>query len=164
MTIKTEQFELASSQETEQIKSACLRLLTRREHSKKEIRDKLTIKGFDQSRVTEVIDDLSSRNWQNDARYAENYARFRSRKGFGPIRIVYELRQQGIDTEAAESALTSVTNDWAAILEETYFKKYPDPKPFDVNERGKRLRFLLQRGFSNSMINALLNRQSKKLT
>lgn len=164
MTIKTEQSELASPQEAEQIKKACLRLLVRREHSKKEIQNKLTGKGFDRSRVCQAIDELAGRNWQNDDRYAENYARVRSQKGFGPIRIAYELGQQGIDAEKIESVLSALTDDWPALLETVYLKKYPGRGRIDMNERAKRMRFLQYRGFSNSMINTLLERQSKKLT
>lgn len=159
-----ETHDLTLNQDSKRIKKECLRLLSRRDHSKKEIQDKLTYKGFDRSHVSEVIDELSGQNWQNDSRYAESYARVRCQKGFGPVRIAYELRQQGIEPEVVEFALSAATNDWNSVLEAVYFKKFSKNNRFDLNERGKRLRFLLQRGFSNGMINPLLDRQSKKST
>ncbi len=164
MKNKVDAQNLDSNQESKHIRKECLRLLTRRDHSKKEIQDKLSLKGFERSQVSEVIDELSVQNWQNDSRYAESYARVRSQKGFGPVRIAFELRQQGIDAEVVDHVLQAVTNDWPSLLESVYFKKFSPETNIDLNERGKRIRFLLQRGFSNDMINVLLKRQFKKST
>ncbi len=70
-------------QDSKQIKKACLRLLARREHSRKEIQNKLAVKGYESSRVSAVVNDLAQQSWQDDTRYAESYARVRSQKGFG---------------------------------------------------------------------------------
>ncbi len=161
MKNKTDTPILDLDQSRKNIKKACLRLLTRRDHSRKEIQDKLSLKGFERSQVAEVIDELSSQNWQDDGRYAEAYARVRSQKGFGPVRIAFELRQQGVDTATIEQVLRIVTDDWPSLMEKVYFKKFPRETRFDLNERGKCIRFLLQRGFPNAMINTLLERQSK---
>jgi regulatory protein len=161
MKNKADAQNLEPNRESKIIRKECLRLLTRRDHSKKEIQDKLSLKGFERSQVSEVIDELSGQNWQNDSRYAESYARVRSQKGFGPVRIAFELRQQGIDAETVEQVLQVEAHDWFFLLEKVYLKKFPDKSRFDLNERGKRIRFLLHRGFSNAMIYDLLEQQSK---
>jgi regulatory protein len=149
---------------SKQIKKDCLRLLTRREYSRKQIQDKLTVKGYEPGQVSSVIDELARQSWQDDARYAESYARVRSQKGFGPVRIAYELQQQGIAPSKAESVLRATTDDWMNLPEQVYGKKYSDSTAIDSGEQAKRSRFLLQRGFSSTMIQDFFKRTATKLT
>jgi len=138
-----------------------LRLLTGREHSRKELLQKLAVKGFAKESIEPILEELSAENWQSDARYAESYARSRILKGYGPTFIAYELRQHGIDLGKTplfdlEALAESVAGGWMALLQQIYSKKYGnDPIP-NRNEWAKRSRFLLQRGFTNAMIADLL--------
>jgi regulatory protein len=141
----------------DQIKEICLRLLTQREHSQKELLDKLALRGFDRDEVQPVIDELAEQGWQDDLRYAQNYARFRIRKGYGPIRVGYELKQNGIAAFDLESIVKKEAGSWMALLEQVYSKKYPHDTAMDRNEWAKRSRFLLHRGFSGAMISALFD-------
>ncbi len=138
------------------IKDVCLRLLTRREHSQKELCDKLVQRGFDRSSCEAVVADLAEHGWQSDQRYTESYARQRVRKGYGPLRITYELKQRGgclidLDDIAAEEA----SGSWLEILERVYLSRYADEKRLPAGEWLKRSRFLQQRGFSGDLIKAL---------
>ncbi|ESS71974.1 regulatory protein RecX [Methyloglobulus morosus KoM1] len=153
----SQQVQTEHLQEIKQIKKECLRLLTRRDHSRKEMQDKLAVKGYNLSQVSQVIDELTRQSWQDDTRYAESYARMRSHKGFGPVRIAFELRQQGIAADVVEKIVYSTPDDWAALLAQVYSKKYPRAGAIDSDERAKRFRFLLQRGFSSAMITDLFN-------
>lgn len=155
---------VTSHQDSSPIKQQCLKLLARREHSRKEMQVKLAAKGYLDSQVTGVIDSLMQEGWQDDRRYAENYARFRCQKGFGPVRITYELSQQGIDKETIDTALKQATDDWMAVLENVYARKYPTTKAIDNSDRGQRTRFLQQRGFSSGMINSLFKLNPPKST
>ncbi|MSS76125.1 MAG: regulatory protein RecX [Methyloglobulus sp.] len=137
------------------IKKDCLRLLTRRDHSRKEIQLKMAVKDYESSQVSAVIDDLAQQGWQDDTRYAESYARMRSHKGFGPIRIAYELQQQGIEAHTVDKVLQATSDNWLNLMEQVYNKKYPGPLAMDSNERAKRIRFLLHRGFSSAIITTL---------
>ncbi|WP_292434491.1 regulatory protein RecX [Methylobacter sp.] len=141
----------------QQIKEICLRLLTQREHSQKELLDKLALRGFDRDDVQPVIDELAEQGWQDDLRYAENYARFRIGKGYGPIRVSYELKQNGIAAFDLEGIVQEEAGSWMALLEQVYSKKYPHDTVLDRNEWAKRSRFLLHRGFSGAMISALFD-------
>ncbi len=153
----SQQVQTEHLQEIKQIKKECLRLLTRRDHSRKEMQDKLAVKGYNLSQVSQVIDELTRQSWQDDTRYAESYARMRSHKGFGPVRIAFELRQQGIAADVVEKIVYSTPDDWAVLLAQLYSKKYPRTGAIDSGERTKRFRFLLQRGFSSAMITDLFN-------
>ncbi|CAG1020083.1 Regulatory protein RecX [Patescibacteria group bacterium] len=139
------------------IKDACLRLLVRREHSQKELLNKLTAKGFNPKDIQAVIAELAEQGWQSDTRYAESYTRHRLKKGYGAIAISYELKQNGINGFDIDSVLFDVANDWLSLIKQVYEKKYGDDKKPSLSEKAKRTRFLLQRGFDNGLIQALFN-------
>ena len=136
------------------IKNQCLRLLTRREHSQKELLTKLMQKGFERADIQVVIDELAQNNWQSDERFAENYTRYRLRKGYGATAIRYELNQKGIDValNTLNDVLLTVADDWLDLLTQVYCKKYGDIAPISRHDWSKRTQFLLRRGFSSSQI------------
>ena len=146
-----------------EIPESCLRLLARREHSQKELLNKLLVKGFDKEEVLGVIEELARQGWQSDLRYAESYARHRISKGYGPVFITYELRKNGVDTVDLEDIVQRTAGSWMELLEQVYTKKYGLESLLDRNEWAKRSRFLMQRGFSGTMIGALFDHLNIKL-
>lgn len=138
-----------------QIKEICLRLLTRREHSQLELLNKIALKGFERTEIQLIIDELAEQGWQSDRRFSESYVRFRSKKGYGPIKISHELQQRGVECCDLDTMVLDIADGWYEILEWVYKKKYPDDKLIASNEWLKRTRFLQQRGFSNEMVNIL---------
>ena len=146
-----------------EIKESCLRLLARREHSQKELLNKLLVKGLAKDDILAVIDELAQQGWQSDSRYAESYTRHRIQKGYGPIFIAYELRKNGIDAVNFEDIMQKMADSWMELLEQVYTKKYGHDLLLDRNEWTKRSRFLMQRGFSGTMISALFDHLNIKL-
>jgi len=142
---------------TKEIQEVCLHLLARREHSRQELLNKLALRGLDRDDAQSVIDELAKQGWQDDLRYAESYARFRIRKGYGPIRVSYELKQNGIAAFDLDGIVREEAGSWMALLEQVYNKKYTHVAVMDRNEWAKRSRFLLHRGFSGAMISALFD-------
>jgi len=140
-----------------EIQEICLRLLTRREHSQQELLNKLALRGFSRDDVQPVIDALAEQGWQDDLRYAEEYARFRIQKGYGPLRVKQELKQNGIVGVDLDSIVREEAGSWMALMEQVYSKKYPHDAVLDRSEWAKRSRFLLHRGFSGAMISALFD-------
>ncbi|WP_197491525.1 regulatory protein RecX [Methylomonas methanica] len=138
----------------QQIEAVCLRLLARREHSRRELLDKLALRGFNRDEVELVVDEMAEQNWQNDQRYTECYVRQRIRGGYGPVRIRYELQQRGIN-DAELDLQAEEQGGWQNLLLEVYFGKYGEEKLLTQNEWLKRSRFLQQRGFSGEMIKRL---------
>ena len=86
-------------------KSVAVRLLSRREHSAYEIRDKLAKREFDDEEITQAIAELIKGGWLSDERYAEAYIRMRQLKGFGPIRIAMELNERGVKETIVDAYL-----------------------------------------------------------
>jgi len=79
------------------IYNKALDIISRREHSEKELENKLLKKFESPDEIYSVIERLKINNLVNNERYAEMYARIRKRKGFGPKRIGYELSSRGIN-------------------------------------------------------------------
>lgn len=139
-----------------EIRELCIRLLTRREHSQRELLDKLALKGIDRNKTQQVINSLVDEGWQSDERFAESYARYRIQRGFGPVKIAHELRQKGVSHFDLDSVIIDIADSWFDLLRQVYDKKYADNGELSQKERIKRSRFLQQRGFSHEMINTVL--------
>lgn len=123
-------------------------LLARREHSRKELKQKLKKRFDDEFTVDEQLDRLVEENLQSDARYAESFLRQRLSRGHGPMRIRQEMRQRGISDLEIEAAMAEEQPDWHNLAEETYQRKFGALPPDDIKEIAKRSRFMQYRGFA----------------
>jgi len=151
------------SESQKEIRDICLRLLTRREHSQLELLNKLALRGFERSETALIVDDLAEQNWQSNHRFAESYVRHRINRGYGPIKISYELRQRGVEDFCLENVVSDIIDDWSELLKQVYRKKYSDQKTLTDNEWHSRSRFLKQRGFSGEMIKTLFKQLNIQL-
>ncbi len=98
---------LKSAEET------ALRLLARRDHSREEMRRKLTARGFPPAEVEDILRKLEARKILDDFRYARHLAiALAQEKILGPERLRQKFFQKGIPAELAQDAL--------AIAEETF--------------------------------------------
>ncbi len=129
-------------------KSVAVRLLSRREHSAFEIRDKLRQRDFEDKEIDQVIIELQQGGWLSDERFAEAYIRMRQQKGFGPIRISIELNERGVIETIVDSCLHADDESWLQTLKQQYVKKYKNKSIEDYNDKAKRIRFLQYRGFT----------------
>ena len=128
-------------------KSVAVRLLSRREHSAFEIRDKLQKRDFDEAEIAQAIVELQQGGWLSDERYTEVYIRMRQLKGFGPIRIAMELNERGVKQAIVEAFLDANDESWQQTLVQQYQKKCRNKLIEDYNDKAKRIRFLQYRGF-----------------
>jgi len=75
---------------------SAIRYLARREHSVRELVDKLIAKGFELSDIHETIARLQAENLQSEGRFVEMLIRSRISQGKGPVRIIHELEEHRI--------------------------------------------------------------------
>ena len=78
------------------IYNKALDILSRREHSVLELKQKLKKKYDIEDDIEETISRLKKNNLLNDYRFSESYVVYRKRKGFGPIKISKELESKGV--------------------------------------------------------------------
>ena len=131
-----------------------LGLLTRREHSRKELTRKLTSRGMDAGEVETAVTNLARDGWQNDARFAESLVRARASSGYGPIRVRAELATHGLDREAIATALETFHGDWAEIASDLVRRRYGPVATLDLTHRRKAADFLIRRGFDTTAVRA----------
>ena len=129
------------------VRYAAMNLLARREHSQRELIDKLGQRFPDRDLVAHEIARLADENLQSDTRFAESFVRQRISRGYGPLRLRQEMGQRGISESALETALSAVDADWFSLAEQVYEKKFGAVAPRDLAEKAKRARFMSYRGF-----------------
>lgn len=133
-----------------------IRLLSRREYSRKEIQQKLSQKGYQQTDIDQVLAFLVDHGAQSDQRFAEHFARFRASKGYGPKRIRLELKEKGVDNAVIELGLELAEVDWYQRAMEVCNKKFKGQVADSWEEKSRQSRFLAYRGFDREHIDACL--------
>ena len=131
-------------------------ILSRREHSRIELRTKLLAKEFSVEQVDNVLDVLAHEGLQNDQRFAESYIRFRSRRGFGLRRLLQELEQRGVSASIANQAAAGSDVDFYQVAEAACKKKF-SRKAATILEKSKQVRFMQYRGFYNEEVNQAIS-------
>lgn len=134
------------------VRRAAMDLLARREHSFKELVDKLCSR-FPQEFVDSEVDKLRQEGLQSDDRYTEGYVRSKQQKGYGPSRIRSELWRKGIASELINDHLFEEDDCWFELARALRVKKFGEETPANIKEKSRQFRFLAQRGFSTSQIN-----------
>lgn len=82
--------------EPKAIRLKIMDFLSRREHSSKEIYQKLSRRVESKEMLLQSIEDLKRDGLLSDERFAESYFQSRKRRGFGPLKIKNELIQRGV--------------------------------------------------------------------
>ena len=70
--------------------------LARREHSRRELEQKLARKEFDANEISEALDRLVEDGLLSDVRFAESFVHARRQRGSGPLKIQAELKLRGV--------------------------------------------------------------------
>ncbi len=135
-----------------------LGLLTRREHSARELARKLGARGVEPAEARATVDKMREAGWQDDTRFAELLVRSRASSGHGPLRIRAELATHGLDREAAAVALAGFEEgggaDWVVLARDLIRRRFESALTGDRNAQRKAMEFLLRRGFSMEQVRA----------
>ncbi len=122
-----------------------LRSLAMRDHSEREIVDKLTRAGYDEREIAEAMAALAQHNLVNDEAFARQWTSARARRGLGPRRIAWELREKGIQSETRDAALAEIDED--AMLEAATALAAQHLRRGDENAKRRALAALSRRGY-----------------
>ncbi|MBS0569855.1 MAG: regulatory protein RecX [Proteobacteria bacterium] len=139
-----------------------LGLLVRREHSARELQSKLARKGLDAGESARALADLRAQDYQSDARFGEMLVRTRIAGGYGPRRILAELRQHGIAGSVAQALIDAAEPDWPALLRNLVRRRYGARPAASLAERSRRAAFLLRRGFDAHTVQSVTRAHSLK--
>ena len=126
-----------------------LQLLTRRDHSRAELKSKLATAAESAEQLDAVLDRLEAERLLCDQRYASQRVIARARR-YGNGRLKQELRQSGVSDEDIANALPE-GGDEPARCQAVWLRKFGETAKTPA-ERAKQMRFLQYRGFSGEAI------------
>ncbi|MCF2860445.1 recombination regulator RecX [Pseudoalteromonas sp. SMS1] len=148
--------------EKQKLKNYAIWLLSRQEYSRKLLNDKLLLKGASSDYAEELIDWLSEIGYVDDARHCESFLNRQLAKGLGEKRVLMEATKKGVERTQLLQLIEEKEVDWYAIAQHTYEKKYGYAnKELDYQERSKRVRYMMYRGFSYDQIDFAIQAQDE---
>ena len=136
------------------LKARALRFLAAREHSRLELARKLARHAGEDDNIERLLDELEAAKFLSAERFSESLVHRRAAR-FGNQRILAELQSHGLQGQALEDAKAGLVADEPARALEVLRKKYGAPAE-DAAGRARQMRFLMQRGFSQSSIRQAL--------
>ena len=138
------------------IYNKALDLLSRREHSRRELYIKLTKRFESKEDINLTLDRLEDKNLLSDFRFAEEYVQARRKKGFGPIKISAELEKRGVNESLISNEINKF-DDWEVLAELSFKKRFPDGISGDFQKLQKQKNFLANKGFTFYQIESVLD-------
>ena len=128
--------------------------------TKKDVYDYLIRKGFSDEETSEVCDYIEEIGLVDDDLYVKFFVEDSFRiKNKGARKIVYELKQRGIDDDKIEEAIEEASDMEYEALKEAYERKLEATKsetdPY--KRKNKIIRFLISRGFDYSDIKDIVD-------
>ena len=123
--------------------------------TKKQVKDYLLKKGYEEDVVWQVIDKLKEYNYINDCEYSKRYIESVS-KNQGKKLIEYKLMMKGVKKQDIET----IFDDCEIDLKESaknVAEKYLKNKEFTKENKAKTYRYLIGRGFSYEEANYALS-------
>ncbi|MCH8748258.1 regulatory protein RecX [Patescibacteria group bacterium] len=133
-------------------------ILSRRDHSEREVRIKLAKKGFSADQVDEAITWLYQRKLLDDAKFAQLYVTNTLRfKAVGPRWLINQLQQKGIAVEQIEPAIFEALDDAAELkLAHQAARQWQKTHQKYQHDRTRLARHLYSRGFSPECVDTTL--------
>ena len=128
--------------------------------TKKDVYDYLIRKGSSDEETSEVCDYIEEVGLVDDDLYVKFFVEDSFRiKNKGARKIVYELKQRGIDDDKIEEAIEEASDMEYEALKEAYERKLEATKsetdPY--KRKNKIIRFLISRGFDYSDIKDIVD-------
>ncbi|MEY2618244.1 MAG: putative RecX family regulatory protein [Pseudomonadota bacterium] len=131
-----------------------MRLLSMREHSRKELERKLAAHEETPGELQKALDELQAKGFISDERAAESVLHRRAaRLGLG--RLKQELQAKGLDAALVAQSLERLKGTEVDRARAVWRRKFDAP-PRDAAERARQSRFLAARGFGGEVIRRVL--------
>jgi regulatory protein len=127
-----------------------LRLLSQREHSRKELEQKLKSHEETPGELAEALDFLAAKDFINEKRVVESVVNRRASK-LGAARVRQELIAKGLPADDIAEAVEAMRSTELGRAMQVWRKRF-GASPSDASERAKQVRFLVSRGFAPEVV------------
>jgi regulatory protein len=149
--------ELSLEEQIPKAREAALRLLSVRERSQAELRQRLRKKGYSAEAVTRVLDRLVETGLQDDARFATLYADTARSRGYASRRVAQDLRVKGVETTVSIEASTVSPEAEAEQARAVAARRLGSLARYPAEVRARRLSaFLQRRGYDRDVIQEIV--------
>lgn len=136
------------------LKARAISLLSRREHSRVELRRKLSAHSEDPTALEALLDDLERANLLSGERFAESLVHRRAPR-HGWRRVMQELRQHDLPPETLAEAAEQLQASEFDRAKEVWLKRFGSA-PTDAKEYARQLRYMAARGFTADSVRRVL--------
>ena len=132
------------------LRAHALKLLARREHTRRELERKLAAEAEDPAAIEGVLDEFEARGWLSESRLTEQFIHARKTR-FGARRIERELRDRGVSEDTLSAVLPALKSGELERARAVWARKFKH-QPAGAAERARQVRFLQGRGFDLDVI------------
>lgn len=153
--------KLKKQSDEERAKSRALWYLSRGDHSKKALLEKL-YRNFPQDASLKAVERMEELGLIDDLRYATNVASALSSANTSDREIVRKLFAKGVPSELAKQVVSELESDSSAQIRQLLEKKY-SRRLIDEDGVRKVYAALIRKGFSHSDVRAALREYSENL-
>ncbi|EYC49913.1 recombinase RecX [Hylemonella gracilis str. Niagara R] len=136
------------------LKGRALRLLSQREHTRRELERKLARFEEVPGALAQALDDLQARGFLDEHRAAESLAHRRA-SAYGAARLRQEMQDKGLGRELITQTLAGLQSSEETRARQVWQRRF-EAAPADAKERARQARFLLARGFSGDVVRRVL--------
>ncbi|MGH8487743.1 MAG: regulatory protein RecX [Gammaproteobacteria bacterium] len=91
--------------------------------------------------------ELAAAGWQSDERFASTFVASKTERGYGPLRIIAELTERGIDVEIIAGSIRTGDPCWEERMLQARARHFGMRLPVNRKERARQARYLVDRGF-----------------
>jgi len=160
--------ELQGAEDMVAIRESCFSYLSRRDHSSFELKQKISKKGYRESDIEQVIQNLSNGGYLNDESFASKFVEEKTELNqWGPKKIRAHLFKKGINRSIINKVLSNKTDylqQEQICVDLVMKRKRHFLREEDAFKRKQKIyRYLAGRGFSGSVIKKSLPRITDKL-
>jgi len=136
------------------LRARALRFLAAREHSRAELKRKLSGDEHDTAEIDVLLDEFERKGWLSEQRLAEQMIDA-ARGRHGSRRVLERLREKGLGGDALEAAAQALQRQEIDSARAVWVKRFGQ-RATTLQEKAKQARFLAGRGFSSEAIHLVL--------
>ncbi|HET8866280.1 MAG TPA: RecX family transcriptional regulator [Gracilimonas sp.] len=132
------------------------RILSRRDHSRKELKDKAFKKGYSGAFIDELLDEFEQKDYINDEKFAAKYAADKFEfNDWGPYKIRTQLFKKGISKQVTEKVIQnsfgddSIRESMVTLIQKKKKRYLREP---EEKRRKKVFDFLMRKGYDSGNI------------
>jgi regulatory protein len=137
--------------------SKAIELLARREHSVRELTQKLLQREFEQEEIDAAIARLLESKYLDNTRFIGCLIRARVAQGAGPAKIKAQLLSHDISSAHIENHEQWQQTNWLVLARQAKVKRFGELPPADHKAKAKQIQFLTRRGFSTSQASTAIS-------